>query len=191
MTTIERAIEVNGLYKSYGGTKVLQGIDLQVAAGTVYAVLGPNGAGKTTLVSILSTLLRPDSGSARVFGMDIVREADAVRGRVGLTGQFAAVDEGLTGRDNLMLFGRLVGYGRKAAAARADQLLQGFGLTEAARKPASQYSGGMRRRLDIAAASAGLMRMAVSLAAHHAQHRRAFQKALIDQPIVPPRRIKP
>jgi ABC-2 type transport system ATP-binding protein len=151
MTTIQHAIEVQGLRKSFGSVNVLQGIDLQVPARTVYAILGPNGAGKTTLVSILSTLLRPDSGSARIFGLDVVHDASAVRARVGLTGQFAAVDEELSGRDNLVLFGRLTGYGRRAAAARADELLQAFELTEAAARPASQYSGGMRRRLDIAA----------------------------------------
>ncbi|MBD2870968.1 ATP-binding cassette domain-containing protein [Paenibacillus arenilitoris] len=152
MTNKRYAIEVQGLTKSFGSVKVLKGIDLRVERGTVYAILGPNGAGKTTLVSILSTLLRPDAGKAEVFGLDVVRDADAVRGIVGLTGQFAAVDEGLSGHDNLELFGRLTGYGRKAAYARADELLDAFELTEAANRPAAQYSGGMRRRLDIAAA---------------------------------------
>jgi len=152
MTTIDHAIEVEGLCKSFGNVQVLQGIHMRVAAGTVYAVLGPNGAGKTTLISILSTLLRPDAGAARIFGLDVVRDAAAVRGCIGLTGQFAAVDEALSGRDNLQLFARLSGYGRKAAAARADLLLQAFELTDAAKRPAGQYSGGMRRRLDIAAA---------------------------------------
>jgi ABC-2 type transport system ATP-binding protein len=118
----------------------------------VYAILGPNGAGKTTLVHILSTLMRPDAGSAQVFGLDVVRDADAVRGRVGLTGQFAAVDEELSGRDNLVLFGRLIGYGTKSAYRRADELLDAFDLTDSSDRPAGKYSGGMRRRLDIAAA---------------------------------------
>ncbi len=151
MPSIEHAIEVRGLRKSFGSVNVLQGIDLQVPAGSVYAILGPNGAGKTTLVSILSTLLRPDGGTARIFGLDVVRDAAAVRACVGLTGQFAAVDEELSGRDNLVLFGRLIGYGARAAAIRADELLQALELTEAAARPAGQYSGGMRRRLDIAA----------------------------------------
>lgn len=130
-------IEVQGLRKSFGNVEVLKGIDLQVQRGTVYAVLGPNGAGKTTLVNILSTLLRPDDGYVRVFGLDVVKEADAVRGRVGLTGQFAAVDEALSGSDNLVLFGRLLGYSRKSAQARADELLEAFDLMEAAGKAAA------------------------------------------------------
>ncbi|MFC4600814.1 ATP-binding cassette domain-containing protein [Cohnella hongkongensis] len=146
------AIEVKGLKKSFGKVDVLKGIDLQVERGAVYAMLGPNGAGKTTLVNILSTLLRPDSGCARVFGLDVVGDADTVRSRVGLTGQFASVDEGLSGRDNLMLFGRLSGYSVKQARARASELLDAFDLTEAGDRPAGRYSGGMRRRLDIASA---------------------------------------
>ncbi|RRJ66169.1 ATP-binding cassette domain-containing protein [Paenibacillus oralis] len=148
----ENAIEVGGLRKSYGNVEVLRGIDLKVAAGSVYAVLGPNGAGKTTLIRILSTLLRPDAGSVRIFGLDVGRDADAVRGRIGLTGQFAAVDEGLSGQDNLALFGRLAGYSAHEAKARASRLLEAFGLAEAGNRPAGKYSGGMRRRLDIAAA---------------------------------------
>ncbi|TLS51550.1 ATP-binding cassette domain-containing protein [Paenibacillus antri] len=146
------ALEARGLRKSFGRTEVLRGIDLRVTRGSVYGLLGPNGAGKTTLVNVFATLLRPDGGTAAVFGRDVVREPDAVRRRIGLTGQFAAVDEELSGRDNLKLFGRLLGYGSKAAAARADEWLDAFGLSEAAGKPASQYSGGMRRRLDLAAA---------------------------------------
>ena len=146
------AIEVQGLRKSFGSVEVLKGIDLQVESGTVYAVLGPNGAGKTTLVNIRSTLLRADGGSVRVFGLDVVRDADEVRGRVGLTGQFAAVDEELSGRDNLVLFGRVLGYSSTEAKARAAELLDAFDLTEAGGRPAGKYSGGMRRRLDIAAA---------------------------------------
>ncbi len=114
--------------------------------------MGPNGAGKTTLINLLSTLLLPDAGTASIFGHDVVREANAVRGRIGMTGQFASVDDEMSGYDNLQLFGRLAGYSRKAAAARATGLLEAFDLTEAASRPASQYSGGMRRRLDIAAA---------------------------------------
>lgn len=146
------AIEAQGIRKSFGSTEVLKGIDLQVERGTVYALLGPNGAGKTTLVHILSTLLRPDGGSAVVFGLDVVRDGDAVRSRIGLTGQFAAVDESLTGRENLILFGWLLGYGKREASVRAEEWLDVFGLTEAAGRPAGTYSGGMRRRLDIAAA---------------------------------------
>ncbi len=146
------AIEVQGLRKSFGSAEVLRGIDLKVERGRVYAILGPNGAGKTTLVSILSTLLRPDAGSVRIFGLDAVRDAGAVRSRIGLTGQFAAVDEGMSGRDNLTLFGRLTGYSAREARKRADELLEAFGLTEAGKRPAGKYSGGMRRRLDIAAA---------------------------------------
>lgn len=146
------AIEVQSLKKSFGKVDVLKGIDLQVERGAVYAMLGPNGAGKTTLVNILSTLLRPDSGYARVFGLDVVGDADAVRSRVGLTGQFASVDEELSGRDNLILFGRLSGYSVKQARAKASELLDAFDLTEAGSRPAGQYSGGMRRRLDIASA---------------------------------------
>lgn len=146
------AIEARGIRKSFGGTEVLKGINLQVERGTVYALLGPNGAGKTTLVHILSTLLRPDGGEARVFGHDVVQSSDAVRRRIGLTGQFAAVDESLSGRENLMLFSRLLGYRKRDAAARAEEWLDVFGLTDAAGKQAGTYSGGMRRRLDIAAA---------------------------------------
>ncbi|GIP17371.1 daunorubicin resistance protein DrrA family ABC transporter ATP-binding protein [Paenibacillus montaniterrae] len=148
----ELAVEVQALKKSFGTKEVLKGLDLSIERGTVYGVLGPNGAGKTTLVNILSTLLRPDGGSLRIFGLDVVRESDAVRRKIGLTGQFAAVDEELSGRDNLVLFSRLAGYSHRAAAARAEQLLAAFNLLEAADRPAEKYSGGMRRRLDIAAA---------------------------------------
>lgn len=137
----EAAVDVRGLRKAYGNEDVLKGLDLRVEQGTVYGVLGPNGAGKTTLISILSTLLAPDSGSVRIFGLDVVREADAVRRRIGLTGQFAAVDEGMSGRDNLVLFGRLAGYSAKTAKVRAEQLLDAFGLTDAAGRSAGKYSG--------------------------------------------------
>ncbi|MFE2041496.1 ATP-binding cassette domain-containing protein [Streptomyces sp. NPDC059477] len=145
------AIETAGLVKTFGETKAVDGVDLAVPTGTVYGVLGPNGAGKTTTVKMLATLLRPDGGSARVFGHDVVREADAVRARVSLTGQYASVDEDLTGSENLVLLGRLLGHGKKAAQARAAQLLEAFGLSEAAGKQVKNYSGGMRRRIDIAA----------------------------------------
>jgi len=145
------AIEAERLVKVFGDTRAVDGIDLAVRAGTVYGVLGPNGAGKTTTIRMLATLLRPDSGSARVLGHDIVSAADAVRGCVGLTGQFASVDDELSGRENLVLLGRLLGFSRRPAEARADELLDAFGLTDAADRVVSQYSGGMRRRLDIAA----------------------------------------
>jgi len=145
------AIETEGLVKVFGETRAVDGIDLNVAAGTVYGVLGPNGAGKTTTIRVLATLLQPDAGTARVLGHDVVKEADAVRGRVSLTGQFASVDEELTGRENLVLLARLLGFGRRPAAERADELLDAFGLTDAASRDVKNYSGGMRRRLDIAA----------------------------------------
>jgi ABC-2 type transport system ATP-binding protein len=145
------AIEASGLVKTFGATRALDGIDLAVPAGTVYGLLGPNGAGKTTAVRVLATLLRPNGGEARVFGHDVVREADAVRGKVSLTGQYASVDEDLTGMENLTLLGRLLGHGKPAARDRAAQLLAAFGLTEAADRQVKKYSGGMRRRLDIAA----------------------------------------
>jgi ABC-2 type transport system ATP-binding protein len=145
------AIETEGLVKAFGETRAVDGIDLAVATGTVYGVLGPNGAGKTTTIRMLATLLRPDAGSARVLGHDVVAEADAVRASVSLTGQFASVDEELNGRENLVLLGRLLGFSRRAARERADQLLDAFGLTDAADRLVREYSGGMRRRLDIAA----------------------------------------
>ena len=145
------AIEAQGLAKSFGDTKAVDGVDLAVPRGSVYGVLGPNGAGKTTTIRMLATLLRPDAGSARVLGHDVVSEADAVRGLVSLTGQLASVDEDLTGRENLILIGLLLGLRRSAAGERADELLDAFGLTEAAGKLVKNFSGGMRRRLDIAA----------------------------------------
>lgn len=145
------AIETAGLVKTFGETRAVDGVDLAVPAGTVYGVLGPNGAGKTTTVKMLATLLRPDGGEAHVFGHDVVREADEVRGRVSLTGQYASVDEDLTGMENLILLGRLLGHHKKAARVRAGQLLEAFGLSEAAGKQVKHYSGGMRRRIDIAA----------------------------------------
>ena len=145
------AIEASGLVKSFGDVRAVDGVDLAVRTGSVYGVLGPNGAGKTTTIRMLATLLRPDAGSAQVLGHDIVEEADAVRGVVSLTGQLASVDEDLTGRENLILLGRLLGLKRAAAKARADELLEAFGIAEASGRLVKNYSGGMRRRLDIAA----------------------------------------
>jgi ABC-2 type transport system ATP-binding protein len=145
------AIEATGLVKVFGETRAVDGVDLAVRSGSVYGVLGPNGAGKTTAIRMLATLLRPDAGSARVLGHDIVEEADAVRSAVTLTGQLASVDEDLTGRENLILVGRLLGLKRAHAKNRATELLEAFGLAEAATKLVKNYSGGMRRRLDIAA----------------------------------------
>jgi ABC-2 type transport system ATP-binding protein len=145
------AIETSGLVKVFGKTRAVDGVDLAIPAGSVYGFLGPNGAGKTTAVKVLATLLRPDGGEARVFGHDVVREADAVRARVSLTGQYASVDEDLTGTENLVLIGRLLGHRKPAARERSAQLLEAFGLTDAADKQVKNYSGGMRRRIDIAA----------------------------------------
>jgi ABC-2 type transport system ATP-binding protein len=145
------AIETTGLVKTFGDNRAVDGVDLTVPAGTVYGLLGPNGAGKTTVVRMLATLLRPDGGTASVFGHDVVREADAVRSRVSLTGQYASVDEDLTGTENLVLLARLLGNAKSSARARAAQLLDAFGLTEAADRQVKKYSGGMRRRIDIAA----------------------------------------
>jgi ABC-2 type transport system ATP-binding protein len=145
------AIEANGLVKSFGKTRAVDGVDLAVRPGAVYGVLGPNGAGKTTTIRMLATLIRPDAGSARVLGHDIVAEADAVRGAVSLTGQLASVDEDLTGRENLILIGRLLGLSRQAAKSRSAELLDAFGLSQATGRLVKHFSGGMRRRLDIAA----------------------------------------
>jgi len=145
------AIEATGLKKSFGDVRAVDGVDLAVATGSVYGVLGPNGAGKTTTIRMLATLIRPDAGSARVLGHDIVDEADDVRGLVSLTGQLASVDEDLTGRENLILIGRLLGLKHAVARERADELLDAFGLSDAAERLVKKFSGGMRRRLDIAA----------------------------------------
>jgi len=145
------AIEATGLAKSFGETRAVDGVDLSVRGGSVYGVLGPNGAGKTTTIRMLATLLRPDAGSAKVLGHDIVKEADAVRGVVSLTGQLASVDEDLTGRENLILIGRLLGLKGPAVRQRATELLEAFGLSDAAGRLVKNYSGGMRRRLDLAA----------------------------------------
>jgi ABC-2 type transport system ATP-binding protein len=145
------AIEANGLVKSFGDTRAVAGVDLAVPRGSVYGVLGPNGAGKTTTIRMLATLLRPDEGEARVLGHDIVDDAEAVRAAVSLTGQMASVDEDLTGRENLVLLARLLGYKRAAAKRRALDLLEAFGLADASDRLVKNYSGGMRRRLDLAA----------------------------------------
>jgi ABC-2 type transport system ATP-binding protein len=150
-TATTLAIEATGLVKDFGSTRAVDGVDLAVPGGSVYGVLGPNGAGKTTTIRMLATLLRPDGGEARVLGHDVVAEADAVRALVTLTGQLASVDEDLTGRENLVLIARLLGLRRAHAKARADELLDAFGLAEAAGRLVKHYSGGMRRRLDIAA----------------------------------------
>ena len=144
------AICTEGLVKRYGKTTALAGLDLAAPPGIVQGVLGPNGAGKTTLVRILATLLRPDAGRAQVGGFDVAEQPDKVRKLITLTGQFAAVDEDLTGRENLLLIGRLLEFSRKAARRRADELLERFGLAEAGGRLAKTYSGGMRRRLDLA-----------------------------------------
>lgn len=146
------AIEADGLRKAFGQVVALDGLSFQVPAGSVLGLLGPNGSGKTTAVSILSTSLRPDAGHATVCGLDVLARAAAVRGLIGFAGQFAAVDPNLTGRENLVLIGRLSRVGRKQAKVRADELLDGFGLSAAAGRLARTYSGGMRRRLDVAAA---------------------------------------
>ncbi len=147
----EYAIEAAGLAKSFGDVRAVDSVDLRVKTGAVYGVLGPNGAGKTTTIRILATLLRPDAGYARVLGHDVVKDADAVRGVVSLTGQLASVDEELTGRENLLLIGRLLGLRWAEARARATELLAAFGLADASGRLVKHYSGGMRRRLDIAA----------------------------------------
>jgi ABC-2 type transport system ATP-binding protein len=151
MAATDLAIEATGLVKSFGETRAVDGVDLAVRRGSVYGVLGPNGAGKTTTIRMLATLLHPDAGSARVLGHDIVTDAEAVRAVVSLTGQLASVDEDLTGRENLVLLGRLLGMRAAAAKERAGELLDAFGLAESAAKLVKHYSGGLRRRLDIAA----------------------------------------
>ncbi len=145
------AIETNALVKTFGDTRALDGVNLRIRQGSVYGLLGPNGAGKTTTIRILATLLRPDSGNATVLGHDVVREAGTVREKVSLTGQYASVDEDLTGHENLVLVGRLLGLAWGAARPRATELLDAFGLADAAGRQVLTYSGGMRRRIDVAA----------------------------------------
>jgi oleandomycin transport system ATP-binding protein len=152
MTTV---IEAEGLTKRFGATQALAGVDLHAESGRVLALLGPNGAGKTTIVRILATLLKPDAGSARLCGYDVVAEATAVRQLLALTGQYASVDDELTGTENLIMICRLLGFGRAAARARARELLERFGLADAAGRAVKTYSGGMRRRLDLAASLLG------------------------------------
>ncbi|WP_369372142.1 ATP-binding cassette domain-containing protein [Promicromonospora sp. Populi] len=145
------AIEAQGLVKIFGDNRAVDGVDLTVRTGTVYGVLGPNGAGKTTTIRMLATLLRPDAGEARIFGHDVAREGAAVRSLIGVTGQYASVDETLSATENLVVFGRLLGLSPRAARAKSAELLEEFSLTEAAKRPLRNYSGGMRRRLDLAA----------------------------------------
>jgi daunorubicin/doxorubicin transport system ATP-binding protein len=145
------AIDTSGLVKVFGRTRAVDRVDLSVPAGSVYAILGPNGAGKTTVIRMLATLLTPDEGAAHVLGHDVVREAAAVRRAISLTGQFSSVDQDLTGKENLVLVGRLLGYTRGQAKARAGELLAAFGLAGTEGRRVATYSGGMRRRLDIAA----------------------------------------
>jgi oleandomycin transport system ATP-binding protein len=149
------AIEAEGLVKVFGKLRALDAIDMVAREGSVFGLLGPNGAGKTTAIRILSTLLRPDAGRARVGGYDVVREAEQVRRLIGLTGQYAAVDELLSGQENLFMIGRLLGFPGSAAKARAKELLEAFDLSDAATKKVKAYSGGMRRRLDLAASLVG------------------------------------
>ena len=145
------AVEARGLVKTFGSNRAVDGIDLTVTEGEICGILGPNGAGKTTMLNMLATLLPIDSGDAKIFGHDVTREAHAVRQLIGVTGQYASVDENLTARENLWLFGRLQGLSSRKAHSIGDDLLARFDLTEAARRPISQFSGGMRRRLDLAA----------------------------------------
>jgi oleandomycin transport system ATP-binding protein len=152
---MDNAIEVEGLRKSFGSVRALDGIDMVAREGSVFGLLGPNGAGKTTAIRVLSTLLRPDSGRASVGGYDVVREPRAVRRLIGLTGQYAAVDELLSGHENLYMLGRLLGFSSSDARARARELLDDFDLADAAAKLVKNYSGGMRRRLDLAASLVG------------------------------------
>src|SRR5690348_4771488 len=146
----ERAVEAEGIVKSFGDTVALKGVDLAVQEGSVMGLLGPNGAGKTTMVRVLATLITPDSGTASVFGRDVVKQAAQVRELIALTGQFAAVDELLTGRENLRMFGQLFRLSRDEANRRAGDLLERFDLADAGDRTAKTYSGGMRRRLDLA-----------------------------------------
>ena len=151
----DEAIVTEGLRRHFGPIKAVDGVDLAAPAGTVLGLLGPNGAGKTTIVRILTTLLDPDGGSARVAGFDVVRDAEALRSVIGLAGQYAAVDENLTGRENLDLVGRLYHLGKSEASRRADEMLERFELTDAANRTVKTYSGGMRRRLDLGASLVG------------------------------------
>jgi ABC-2 type transport system ATP-binding protein len=148
---MQTAIETTDLVKTFGTTRALDGVNLSIRGGSVYGLLGPNGAGKTTAIRVLTTLLKPTSGSATVLGLDVLREAAAVREKVSLTGQYASVDEDLTGQENLVLIGRLLGLAWRDARARATEMLDAFGLADAAGRQVRTFSGGMRRRIDIAA----------------------------------------
>ena len=152
MTSDAPAISVRGLVKSFGDVKALAGVDLDVTAGSIIGLLGPNGAGKTTFVRVLTTLLQADAGTACVLGLDVVEDAAELRQQIGLAGQYAAVDENLTGLENLVMVGRLYGMSRRNATARGKELLTSFDLEDAAKRPVKTYSGGMRRRLDLGAA---------------------------------------
>lgn len=145
------AVEIKGLVKVFGDNRAVDGVDLSVATGSIYGVLGPNGAGKSTVINILATLMKPDGGTAKVFGHDVSKEAQIVRQLIGLTGQSASVDEGLSATENLVIFSRLLGLNGKQAKQKAAELLEEFSLSEAAKRPLSKFSGGMRRRLDLAA----------------------------------------
>lgn len=145
------AVEASGLVKTFGDNRAVDGVDLNVRAGSIYGVLGPNGAGKTTTIRMLATLLRQDAGTASIFGHDVLKEAQIVRQLIGVTGQYASVDESLSATENLIIFSRLLGLGRAEARKKAADLLEEFGLTEAAKRPLKNFSGGMRRRLDLAA----------------------------------------
>ncbi|OCT13652.1 ABC transporter [Paenibacillus pectinilyticus] len=145
------AVEARGLVKTFGENRAVDGVDLLVPTGTIYGVLGPNGAGKTTTINMLATLLRPDGGSAKIFGHDVVKESQIVRQLIGVTGQYASVDESLSATENLIIFSRLLGLGRAEARQKTADLLEEFGLSEAAKRPLKNFSGGMRRRLDLAA----------------------------------------
>lgn len=147
----EWAVEARGLVKVFGDNRAVDGVDLNVRAGTIYGVLGPNGAGKTTTIRMLATLLRADAGSTKIFGYDVEKEAQIVRQLIGVTGQYASVDESLSATENLVIFSRLLGLGRAEAKRKAAELLEEFSLTEAAKRPLKNFSGGMRRRLDLAA----------------------------------------
>ncbi|OZF26334.1 daunorubicin/doxorubicin resistance ABC transporter ATP-binding protein DrrA [Rhodococcus sp. 14-2483-1-2] len=152
-------VYVENLTKSFGEVKALQGVDLTVHEGNILGLLGPNGAGKTTTINVLTTLVRPDGGVARVDGIDVTTDPGAVRSRIGLTGQFAALDDNLTARENLVLFGRLLKLGGRRARIRADELLEEFGLSDAADRHSGTFSGGMKRRLDLAASMVGSPRV--------------------------------
>ncbi len=151
----DAVIEVSGVTRAFGTVRALDGVDLRVRPGSIYGLLGPNGAGKTTLIRVLATLLRPDAGEVRVAGIDVLEAPNAARGRIGLAGQFAAVDEFLTGRENVEMVGRLYGLSRRQARQRADEVLERIGLAADASRQVGTYSGGMRRRLDLAASLVG------------------------------------